>query len=109
MFALNKLACVQERYSCRSSTGQLLWYFLVISGLGGQPWALPTILPAAFPHQRVKLAQNTEGLPHHQLAGERYLLPPENHLHWQKEKRAERHAGVFAFEFHVELVLKNLT
>lgn len=48
------------------------------------------------------------GLSHRWLAAERYLLPPENHLHWQKEKRAETYAGVSAFEFHVGLVLRNL-
>ena len=108
MFALNQLAWVWEHCSRGSSAGQLLCYFLVISGLGEQPQVLPTIFPAVFPRRAVKLAQNPEGLSHHWLAVQRYLLPPENYLHRQKEERAERHAGVFAFEFHVELVLRNL-
>lgn len=49
MFALNKLAWVQEGCSHGSSTGQLVCYFLFTSGPGGQPWVLAVIFPAAFP------------------------------------------------------------
>lgn len=68
MFALSKLAWVQEHCGHGSSTGQLVCYFLLISGLGGQPWGLAVVLPAAFPQQHPKLAENPEGLSHYCLA-----------------------------------------
>lgn len=68
MFDLNKLAWVQEGCSHVSSIGQLVCYFLLTSGLGGQPFVLAVIFPAAFPQQHLQLAENLEGLSHYCFA-----------------------------------------
>lgn len=107
-FALNQLAWIQEHCSLGSSAGQLLCYSLVISGLERQPWVLPTIFTAAFPCPGMKLAQNPEVLSHHQVVVERYVFPPENHLTGRKKRELRDMLVFFAFEFHVELVLRDL-